>query len=74
MDFLVSSPIPQQIIGFHASDAAQLRIRYFLEQKRNSELTAEELAEMEEISQLNHFITLLKARAHKALQQDDLHS
>jgi hypothetical protein len=39
LDFLVSTPTPQQIIGFHASEAAQLRLRYLLEANHNGTLT-----------------------------------
>jgi hypothetical protein len=39
LDFLVSIPTPQQIISFHASEAAQLRLRYLLGANRNGTLT-----------------------------------
>lgn len=66
--FLLSSPTPAQIIDFRASDAAQERLRYLLDANRSGTLTPAERAELEEASQLNHFITLLKAKAHKALK------
>lgn len=68
LTFLLSSPTPQQIIDFHASEAAQERLRYLLEANRQGILSPEERAELEEASQLNHFIMLLKAKAHKILQ------
>jgi hypothetical protein len=74
LDFLISSPTPQQIVDFQASEAAQARLRYLLERKRSGTLTAEENAEMEEMSHLNHFVVLLKARAHKALMNRGVHS
>jgi hypothetical protein len=73
-DFLVSSPTPQQIIAFHASETAQARLRYLLEANRDNALTAEERAELEEASQINHFMILLKAHAHKTLKDHDAHS
>lgn len=39
MEFLLTSPSPQQIIDFHASDVAQERLRYLLEANRNGTLT-----------------------------------
>lgn len=66
--FLLSSPTPQQIIDFHASETAQERLRYLLEANRQGILSPEERAELEEASQMNHFIMLLKAKAHKTLQ------
>ena len=67
LEFLLSSPTPQQIIAFHASDTAQARLRYLLDNNRNGTLTDDERAELEEASQINHFVTLLKAKAHQTL-------
>ena len=66
LNFLLSTPTPEKIIAFHASDMAQERLRYLLDTNRNGTLTDDERAELEEASQLNHLITLLKARAHQA--------
>lgn len=63
--FLLSSPTPQQIIDFRASEAAQLRLRYLLDTNRNDLLTSEESAELEEASNINHFMMTLKARAYE---------
>jgi hypothetical protein len=65
--FLLSSPAPQQIIDFHASETAQERLRYLLEANRQGTLSPEERAELDEASQLNHLFMLLKAKAHKTL-------
>lgn len=67
LGFLLSSPTPQQIIAFHASDTSQARLRYLLDANRNGTLTDDERAELEEASQINHFVTLLKAKAHQTL-------
>jgi hypothetical protein len=66
LSFLLTSPTPQQIATFHASDRAQERLRYLLEANRAGKLTDAERAELDEASHLNHFITLLKAKARKA--------
>lgn len=66
--FLLSSPTPQAIIDFHASDMAQERLRHLLDVNRQGSLSAEERAELDEASQMNHFIMLLKAKAHKTVQ------
>ena len=65
--FLLSAPDPQQIIAFHASDAAQERLRTLLDANRNGTLTDAERAELDEASQINHFVMLLKAKAHQAI-------
>ena len=67
LDFLLLSPTPQNIIDFHASDAAQRRLRYLLDANRDGLLSDAERAELNETSQINHFITRLKAKAHQKL-------
>ena len=68
LDFLVSAPTPEQIIAFHASDTAQDRLRTLLDNNRNGTLTAEEKTELDEMHRINHFFTLIKARAMKVLK------
>jgi hypothetical protein len=68
MAFLLSSPSPQQIIEFRASETSQLRLRYLLDANRNDALTADEKAELDEASQVNQFMMTLKAEAYKALE------
>ena len=68
--FLLTSPSPQQIITFHASDVAQERLRTLLEANRNGTLTEAETAELDEAEQIDHFVTLLKAKAHLKLKQE----
>lgn len=68
MAFLLSSPTPQQIIDFRASETAQQRLRYLLDANRNDLLTPDEKAELDEASQVNTFIMTLKAEAYKALE------
>lgn len=63
--FLLSSPTPPQILNFHASDAAQQRLQVLLEANRQGTLSNEERAELDEASQLNHFIILLKAKSKR---------
>jgi hypothetical protein len=64
MAFLLTSPTPQDIIDFHASDAAQSRLRYLLEVNREGTLSDAERTELDDASQINHFMILLKAKAH----------
>ncbi len=68
LDFLISAPTPEQIIAFHASETAQERLRTLLDSNRNGTLTAEESAELDEMSQMNRLVTLIKARAMKAIK------
>lgn len=68
LSFLLTSPTPQEIINFRASDAAQARLRYLLDVNREGTLSDSERAELDEASQINHFVILLKAKAHQTLQ------
>ncbi len=68
MQFLLSTPTPQQIINFRASESAQLRLRYLLDANRNETITVDEEAELEEASAVNQFMMTLKAKAHESLK------
>lgn len=67
LDFLASTPTPEQIIAFHPSEALQIRLRELLDRNQNALLTAEEQAELDEFSRINHFMAMLKIRARKKL-------
>ncbi len=67
LDFLASTPTPEQIIVFQPSDSLQERLRYLLDQNRGVGLSREEQAELDEFSRMNHFMSMLKIRARKKL-------
>ena len=67
--FLVSQPTPEQIIAFRPSQGTQERIRYLLDANRNRTLTAEEEAELNEFSQVEHFMRMLKLHARQKLSE-----
>ena len=69
LKFLVPSPTSEQIVDFHSSEAAQVRLRCLIDASRQGTLSAAERAELEEASAMNHFATLLKAKARKVLQR-----
>ena len=64
MDFLATSPTPQQLIDFKISAAAQERLKELLDKNREEELTQDERTALETYLQFSHFMTRLKARAH----------
>jgi len=68
VSFLLSAPSAQQIIEFRASEAAQERLRVLLDANRAGTLSDEERAELDEASHINHFVILLKARAHTMIE------
>lgn len=69
LDFLASTPTPQQIIDFAPSSALQDRARDLLDANRDGTLTPEQRAELDEFARLNHFMSMLKARARAKLAE-----
>ncbi len=67
LDFLASTPTPEQIIAFTPSTTLQDRAHYLLAQNRDETLTAEENTELDEFTRMNHFMSMLKIRARKKL-------
>ena len=69
LDFLLSQPTPEQVIGLRASDAAQERLRYLLEGSENNTLIDAERAELESYIQLDNLVARLKIRAREKLAE-----
>lgn len=69
IDFLASTPTPEDIIAFKPSDYLQQRLSYLLDQNRNDNLTAEERTELDEFLRMNHFFNMLKIRARQKLAE-----
>lgn len=65
LDFLLSSPTPQEIAKFKVSPSVQARLETLLEKNRNGTLTASEQTELTSYQQINHLFILLKARSIK---------
>ena len=66
-DFLIESPIPQDIVNFKVSQQAQTRLQTLLDKNRESTLNPMEIAELDVCEQLEHLMILLKARAYSAI-------
>ena len=67
LDFLASSPTPEQIVSFKTSEALNERLHYLLDQNGEGQLSAEERAELDEFLKIDHVFTMLKIRARKKL-------
>ena len=67
LDFLIESPIPQDIVNFKVSQQAQTRLQTLLDKNRESTLNPMEIAELDVYEQLEHLMILLKARAYSAI-------
>ena len=68
LDFLMSSPTPQEILSFKVSTETQDRLRALLEKNREGTLTGMEEAELDAYEQIEHIMILLKAHAHSQLK------
>ena len=67
LDFLVSTPTPEQIIAFEPPETLQQRLSYLLERNRRSKITIGEQIELDEFLRMNRFMSRLKLRARKRL-------
>jgi hypothetical protein len=61
--FLAKGPKPAEILNYHPSRKSADRARSLLERNREGKLTAAEQAELDEMSLLDHLMTLVKSRA-----------
>lgn len=62
-DFLASAPTLEEIIAYRLPDDLQVRAHDLLDKNRESGLTPTERAEMDEFLQIDHLLTLVKAKA-----------
>lgn len=69
VQFFASRPSLEDIASLKASEESQLRIRQLLEKNQSGNLSQEELLDLDEIQQLNHMITVLKAKARRQLNK-----
>jgi hypothetical protein len=67
LDFLISQPTSEQIIGFKVSEASQSRLQTLLQKNREAVLTPAESAELDLYEQLDILMGLLKVRAYTTL-------
>jgi len=67
IEFLATGPSPEQIIALRPSEATTERSKALLDKNRESQLSELEEAELDEMEQVNNFMTALKLEARKAL-------
>lgn len=68
-DFLSEAPRLEEIAAYRLPEEFQTRAHHLLEKNRTGTLSAEERAEMEEFRQIDHLLTLIKAKARLKQQQ-----
>ena len=59
LDFLASTPTPEQIIAFQPPEHLQQRLTYLLEQNQRSGLSAQEQVELDEFLRINRLSRIL---------------
>ena len=67
-DFLSSAPSLQEIADFRLPDDLQQRAHSLLDKNREGTLSENEREEMEEFRQIDHLLTLIKAKARLKLK------
>jgi hypothetical protein len=63
ISFLARRPTIQELLRFAPSQAALERSQELLERNRESRLTSEEESELDELCEMDRFVSLLKAEA-----------
>jgi len=66
-DFLASTPTPEEIIAYKLPEALETRAHELLDRNRNNTLTPDEKTEMEAFIEIDHLMTILKAKARLKL-------
>jgi hypothetical protein len=68
LDFLASSPTAEQLVNYRPPTDLQQRLSELLDKNRRARLSEVEQAEMEEFRQIDHLLTLIKAKARLRLK------
>jgi hypothetical protein len=70
-DFLSRAPSLEEIAAYRLPDEFQARAHILLEKNRDGTLSTDERAEMEEFRQIDHLMTLIKAKAQLQLKANE---
>ena len=67
IDFLAAGSTPKALIEFQPSEASKERVGDLIFREKNTGLTIDEKAELDQYMTLEHLLRLAKARAHQHL-------
>jgi len=67
--FLLHRPAPEDIIAFRPSSSVATRMYELIDQERSGMLSEAEQRELESYMYLEHFMRMMKAEAHRQLEQ-----
>jgi hypothetical protein len=65
VDFVATGTNPQGVIDFHSSLLSKARVADLVVREKTTRLSNEEKSELDNFLQLEHFMRLAKAKAHK---------
>ena len=71
-DFLSSAPSLQEIAAYRLPDELQERAHRLLDANRSGTLSHEDSVEMDQFRQIDHLLTLIKAKARLKLQKQSV--
>lgn len=69
-EFLARGPSAEEIAAFRISEPVQERVRALMEKNEEGTLTADETAELDEITVLDQLFTLIRARLRSQSSSD----
>ncbi len=69
IEYLAEKVPPDYLLDYKASEKSNEHVQELLDHKSEGELTAEEAAELEDVTEFEEFVTRLKIRALKAIKQ-----
>jgi hypothetical protein len=70
VDFFARGTSSKAVLGYHPSAEAQERARYLRAKNKADTLSPEEAAELELFGDVEHFMQLVKARAHHYVESE----
>ncbi len=70
IQFLSQTPTPQDILNYHVSERAQMRLQRLLTLNAAGMLGEAEQLELDELQRIEHIVIMLKAQVARQLQQE----
>ena len=67
VDFIAGGTSSSEVVAFHPSEEARIRVAELVAREKTGSLSADERSELEHYLQLEHLMRLAKARAQRHL-------
>jgi hypothetical protein len=67
VSFMLKGKSPEEIIAFRPSAKTQARVEDLLYRQKEEELSEDEIAELRQYLEIEHFMRIAKAKAHQRL-------